>query len=231
MLGLTTATSKLWRKAPVSRYMLACFSSHDPPPSNKQVEDYLTSIGVGVHQQPELLQSIGKVLRGNTAEITVTEISNNFSKEDLLELSNAIQKQRKKLRRKDRRLQRTVFFRISQQGGESALNWKFGQSLLDLAQSSPGQHLLEGLDHMEGPCGGQMSCSTCHVYLDPKTYQALPPPTEQELDMLDLAFEPKETSRLGCQVKFDNILNEKVGAENHDIVVTLPSGVNNEWEG
>ena len=45
-------------------------------------------------------------------------------------------------------------------------------------------------------------------------------------DMLDLAFEVTDTSRLGCQVILDGVLAEL----EHEIVVPLPSGVNNEWE-
>lgn len=66
--------------------------------------------------------------------------------------------------------------------------------------------------------------------MDPETFEALEPPTEAELDMLDLAFEVQETSsRLGCQVKFNHLLEKKLSPE-HEIVVSLPSGVNNHWE-
>ena len=39
----------------------------------------------------------------------------------------------------------------------------------------------------QGACGGAIACSTCHVIVDPQFYQLLPPPSEEELDMLDLA--------------------------------------------
>ena len=54
-----------------------------------------------------------------------------------------------------------------------------------------------------GACEGTLACSTCHVYFDKATYakiDATDPPTDEELDMLDLAFEPSDTSRLCCQV-------------------------------
>ncbi|BAM38693.1 adrenodoxin-like ferredoxin [Theileria orientalis strain Shintoku] len=67
---------------------------------------------------------------------------------------------------------------------------------------------------IEGACDGCMACSTCHVILDENVYNALPEPTEAEMDMLDLAPCLTPTSRLGCQV----ILNEK-----HDgIRIKLP---------
>ena len=134
------------------------------------------------------------------------------------------QQEQNKPRRKRQRPKRNVVFRTPTTS--STLLWRYGESILDVAKSVPGQQLLGDVDNMEGPCGGQMSCSTCHVYLDKTTYEALPPPVEEELDMIDLAFEPKETSRLGCQVKLDGVLAEL----EHEVVVTLPSGVNNEWE-
>ena len=46
-----------------------------------------------------------------------------------------------------------------------------------------------------------MACSTCHVILDDSFYKKLPEPSDDENDMLDLAFGLTDTSRLGCQVK------------------------------
>ncbi|EDO05743.2 2Fe-2S iron-sulfur cluster binding domain family protein [Babesia bovis T2Bo] len=54
---------------------------------------------------------------------------------------------------------------------------------------------------LEGACDGCMACSTCHVIFDQETYDALPEPEEEELDMLDLAPCLTNTSRLGCQIK------------------------------
>ena len=51
-----------------------------------------------------------------------------------------------------------------------------------------------------GVCEGTISCSTCHVILDEKTYSVLEDPLMDEMDMLDLACGLTETSRLGCQV-------------------------------
>ena len=52
-----------------------------------------------------------------------------------------------------------------------------------------------------GACDGSLACSTCHVVLEPAHFDALPPPDEEEEDMLDLAFGLTDTSRLGCQIK------------------------------
>ncbi|EIE24623.1 ferredoxin [Coccomyxa subellipsoidea C-169] len=54
---------------------------------------------------------------------------------------------------------------------------------------------------LEGACEGSLACSTCHVVIeDPELYDKLPEPTDDENDMLDLAYGLTETSRLGCQV-------------------------------
>lgn len=70
-----------------------------------------------------------------------------------------------------------------------------GGRLLDLAQAD-GQPL-------EGTCEGQMACSTCHVIIDAADFERLPPATEIEEDMLDLAAGATRTSRLSCQIFLD----------------------------
>lgn len=53
---------------------------------------------------------------------------------------------------------------------------------------------------LEGACEGSLACSTCHVILDKGFYEMLKEPSEDEEDMLDLAFGLTPTSRLGCQI-------------------------------
>ena len=53
---------------------------------------------------------------------------------------------------------------------------------------------------LEGACEGSLACSTCHVIVDKKFYEMLSEPSEDEEDMLDLAFGLTPTSRLGCQI-------------------------------
>ena len=67
-----------------------------------------------------------------------------------------------------------------------------GERLLDVAQRM-GQPL-------EGTCEGQMACSTCHVIVDPGDFAKLPPASEMEEDMLDLASGVTRHSRLACQI-------------------------------
>jgi 2Fe-2S ferredoxin len=53
---------------------------------------------------------------------------------------------------------------------------------------------------LEGACEGSLACSTCHVIVDKSFYDKLESPSEDEEDMLDLAFGLTSTSRLGCQI-------------------------------
>ncbi|MBO9580282.1 MAG: 2Fe-2S iron-sulfur cluster binding domain-containing protein [Sphingobium sp.] len=67
-----------------------------------------------------------------------------------------------------------------------------GDNLLEVAQGA-GQPL-------EGTCEGQMACSTCHVILEAADFAKLPPASEDEEDMLDLAASTTRFSRLSCQI-------------------------------
>jgi ferredoxin len=78
-------------------------------------------------------------------------------------------------------------------GSEKTCEAKSGTSILDIAHANNVE--------LEGACEGSLACSTCHVILRQEDFDKLLPPTEEENDMLDLAFGLTETSRLGCQVK------------------------------
>ena len=60
---------------------------------------------------------------------------------------------------------------------------------------------------VEGACEGSMACSTCHVILSEADYDRLPEPSEDEEDMLDLAWGVCATSRLGCQIVVSDALD------------------------
>ena len=53
---------------------------------------------------------------------------------------------------------------------------------------------------IDADCGGSMACATCHVYVEEKWLNILPKPEEAEVDMIDMAYEPKKNSRLSCQL-------------------------------
>ena len=58
-----------------------------------------------------------------------------------------------------------------------------------------------------GTCGGCLSCATCHVIVDSAWFAKTGAPSEDEVDMLDLAFGLTETSRLGCQIEMSDDLD------------------------
>lgn len=87
-----------------------------------------------------------------------------------------------------------------------------GKSLLEIAHQN-------GLE-LEGACEGSLACSTCHLIIDEEDFDRLPDATDDEEDMLDLAYGLTPTSRLGCQV----VMTEEL----EGIVVSLPSGFNNQ---
>jgi 2Fe-2S ferredoxin len=63
-----------------------------------------------------------------------------------------------------------------------------------------------GLD-ISAECGGACACATCHVYVDPAWMGKIEPRGEEENDMLDLAFEVEDNSRLSCQMTFTPALD------------------------
>lgn len=86
-----------------------------------------------------------------------------------------------------------------------------GLSVLEVAHK-------HGVD-IEGACEGSLACSTCHVIIDPEWFAKLASPSEDEEDMLDLAFGLEKTSRLGCQIVMSEALD--------GLVVKLPSSTRN----
>lgn len=60
---------------------------------------------------------------------------------------------------------------------------------------------------IEAECGGACACATCHVYVDPAWTAKTGKPAEMEEDMLDFAFDVRETSRLCCQIKVSDELD------------------------
>ncbi|KAF2232405.1 ferredoxin [Viridothelium virens] len=89
---------------------------------------------------------------------------------------------------------------IDKEGEEHNFEVSDGSNLLDIAQAND----LE----MEGACGGSCACSTCHVIVeDQDMYDRMEEPSDDENDMLDLAFGLTETSRLGCQIQMSKDLD------------------------
>eukprot|EP01082_Thalassiosira_pseudonana_P011620 g10573.t1 g10573 contig4:2129344-2130038(-) len=81
---------------------------------------------------------------------------------------------------------------VDPDGEEHPVKAEVGKNLLDVAH--------ENNIELEGACGGELACSTCHLVFDRDVFDTLPPKSDEEEDMLDLAFELTDTSRLGCQI-------------------------------
>ncbi len=100
---------------------------------------------------------------------------------------------------------------VERDGTKREVDAPLGLSVLEIAHK-------HGVD-IEGACEGSLACSTCHVVVDGGWFKQLTAPTEDEEDMLDLAFDLQETSRLGCQIIMTDALD--------GLVVKLPAGTRN----
>jgi 2Fe-2S ferredoxin len=100
---------------------------------------------------------------------------------------------------------------IERNGNRREVEAPLGLSVLEIAHRY-------GVD-IEGACEGSLACSTCHVVVDPEWYDLLKVATEDEEDMLDLAFGLTQTSRLGCQI----VMTEELDG----LTVTLPAATRN----
>ncbi|MCD7462274.1 Adrenodoxin-like protein 1, mitochondrial [Datura stramonium] len=82
---------------------------------------------------------------------------------------------------------------VDKDGEENHIKVPVGMSMLEAAH--------ENDIELEGACEASLACSTCHVIvMDVEYYNKLEEPTDEENDMLDLAFGLSDTSRLGCQL-------------------------------
>jgi ferredoxin, 2Fe-2S len=63
------------------------------------------------------------------------------------------------------------------------------------------------VDGIDGDCGGNCACATCHVYIDPVWADRVGARTACEVDMLNLVAELRDTSRLACQIDVDASLD------------------------
>ena len=94
------------------------------------------------------------------------------------------------------------------QGNSKTIEVEKGLSVMEGAI----QNNIPGID---ADCGGSMACATCHVYVEEKWLNKLPKPEEGEVDMIDMAFEPKKNSRLSCQLIVSDDLD--------GLIVNIPS--------
>lgn len=92
-------------------------------------------------------------------------------------------------------------------GARREINASVGITLMETA-------LEHGVQGIVAQCGGACACATCHVYVAPAWFDKLPPREEMEEGMLECAWEPRDNSRLSCQI---NVTADMDGLE-----VTVP---------
>ena len=100
---------------------------------------------------------------------------------------------------------------IDTEGTRRDVDAPVGLSVLEIAHKND-------ID-LEGACEGSLACSTCHVIVEEEWYDLLSDASEDEEDMLDLAFGLTKTSRLGCQI----IMSEELDG----LTLKLPAGTRN----
>lgn len=100
---------------------------------------------------------------------------------------------------------------VEKDGNEKTIDAPNGLSVLEIAHQN---HI-----DLEGACEGSLACSTCHVIVDSEYFDKLEEATDDEEDMLDLAFGLTHTSRLGCQI----IMSDELDG----IKVSLPRATRN----
>lgn len=96
---------------------------------------------------------------------------------------------------------------IEHDGTEHQIDATNGESIMSTAINN----LVPGID---ADCGGECSCATCHVVVDPAWMDTVGPASEAENSMLDLNPDREERSRLSCQIEVRDELD--------GIVINLP---------
>lgn len=104
---------------------------------------------------------------------------------------------------------------VFEDGEEKVVDAPNGTSVLEVAHKN---HIP-----LEGACEGSLACSTCHVIVEEADFDKLDEASEDEEDMLDLAFGLTHTSRLGCQIIMSDALD--------GLRVKLPSATRNMMVG
>ena len=106
---------------------------------------------------------------------------------------------------------------LHKDGRKSEIEVEKRQSVMQIATEN-------GIEEIEGACGGCVSCATCHIYVDPawedKVNELSGEKSDEEEDLLDIAYDVRDTSRLGCQISLRDELD--------GLVVALP-GTPVDW--
>jgi ferredoxin, 2Fe-2S len=89
---------------------------------------------------------------------------------------------------------------VQRDGTELALAAQQGLSVMEIIRDG-------GVDELLALCGGCCSCATCHVHVDPAFADKINPMSEDENDLLDSSDHRDATSRLSCQIQFNDALD------------------------
>ena len=89
---------------------------------------------------------------------------------------------------------------IQPDGKSQSVTAESGMTVMEAAK----KNLIAGI---EAECGGACACATCHVYVDPEWQAKTGKPESMEEDMLDFAFDVRDSSRLSCQIKVSDGLD------------------------
>ena len=92
------------------------------------------------------------------------------------------------------------------------INYINSEGSLKTIEVENGLSVMEGaiqndIPGIDADCGGSMACATCHVYVEENWLNKLPKAEDAEIDMIDMAYEPKKNSRLSCQLIVTNELD------------------------
>ncbi len=88
---------------------------------------------------------------------------------------------------------------VNRDGSEAVVDARDGLSVMEVA--------IDNDVDIEAACEGSLACATCHMVVDPDWFDKLDPPSEEEEDMLDLAFGLTRTSRLTCQIRVSDAID------------------------
>ncbi|MEP6827021.1 MAG: 2Fe-2S iron-sulfur cluster-binding protein [Aestuariivirga sp.] len=89
---------------------------------------------------------------------------------------------------------------IQHDGKEITANGVPGMTVMETAIKNQ----VQGID---ADCGGACACATCHVYVEPEWVEKVGKRNPMEEDMLDFAFDVRDSSRLSCQIKVSDALD------------------------
>lgn len=190
------------------------FSSSVTLPPNGAGEYLVKERGLTEAQALAVLQAL-KDSGAGSHDSTLKSIAKSIDNDALAALVKAVDDIAQRNASRDALEPATLEVDVLEHSYHFKIEGRDGDSLYDLVE-----HGTELSEYIECACHGQLMCSTCHVYVDEDSLQELDPPEEAEQDMLDIAYEPRENSRLGCQIKL------KAGKS---LKVQIPQGANNYY--